>query len=174
MIIVAFILIAMLFVAGAKIVHLMLVSGMGATAACLYVFSTEFRKQRLLIFLDPWQDSLGKGWQIIQSLYAISSGGLFGVGLGQGVQKYMYISEPHNDFILATWAEETGLFGVLLIILFFGIFVWRGIIISMRARDRFRKTSSNWNNVYDWNTSPFKYSGCFFINACYWNIFTIL
>ena len=56
---------------------------------------------------------------------------------GQGVQKYMYISEPHNDFILATWAEEMGLMGVLLIILFFGIFIWRGIIISMRAQDTF-------------------------------------
>ena len=103
----------------------------------MYAFSTDFRRRRLMIFLDPWQDSLGGGWQIIQSLYAISSGGLFGVGLGQGVQKYMYISEPHNDFILATWAEEMGLFGVLFIIILFGIFVWRGISIAMRAQDQY-------------------------------------
>lgn len=164
----------MLFIAGAKIIHLMLVSGMGIAAAAMYVFSTEFRKQRLLIFLDPWQDSLGKGWQIIQSLYALSSGGLFGVGLGQGVQKYMYISEPHNDFILATWAEEMGLFGVLVIILLFGIFVWRGIIISMRAQDRFRKTCCNWNYLNDRNSSIFKYCCCFFFNASYWNFTSIL
>ena len=92
MIIIAFILLSMLLVAGAKIIHLMLISGMGTVAAGMYVFSTEFRKQRLLIFLDPWQDSLGKGWQIIQSLYAISSGGLFGVGLRTRSSKiYVYI-----------------------------------------------------------------------------------
>ena len=92
MLIIAFVLLAMLLIAGAKIIHLMLVSGLGATTACMYVFSTEFRKQRLLIFLDPWQDSLGKGWQIIQSLYAISSGGLFGVGLRTRCSKiHVYI-----------------------------------------------------------------------------------
>lgn len=62
-------------------------------------------------------------------------GGVFGVGLGQGVQKYMYISEPHNDFILATWAEEMGLIGVGLVIILFSIFIWRGVRIAMKARD---------------------------------------
>ena len=62
-------------------------------------------------------------------------GGVFGVGLGQGVQKYMYISEPHNDFILATWAEEMGLIGVGLVIILFTIFIWRGVRIAMKARD---------------------------------------
>ncbi len=90
-----------------------------------------------MLFLDPWQDARGGGWQIIQSLYAISSGGVFGVGLGQGVQKYMYISEPHNDFILATWAEEMGLIGVIFIVILFSVFIWRGISISMRAQDKF-------------------------------------
>jgi cell division protein FtsW len=103
----------------------------------MYAFSTDFRRKRLMIFLDPWQDSLESGWQIIQSLYAITSGGLFGVGLGQGTQKYMYIAEPHNDFILATWAEEMGLIGVLFVIILFGIFIWRGIIIAMRAHDKY-------------------------------------
>ncbi len=91
----------------------------------------------MIIFMDPWQDPLGDGWQIIQSLYAIGSGGLFGVGLGQSTQKYMYIPEPHNDFIFAIWAEEMGLFGVLIIMVLFGIFIWRGIMIAIKAPDLF-------------------------------------
>ncbi len=67
----------------------------------------------------------------------LAQGGLFGVGLGKGVQKYMYIAEPHNDFILATWAEETGLIGVILVILLFAVFIWRGVVISMKAPDMF-------------------------------------
>jgi len=137
MMITAVILFVMVIVAGAKFLHMIPISAAGIAAAGMYAFSTDFRRKRLLMFMDPWQDPLGNGWQIIQSLYAISSGGIFGVGLGQGVQKYMYISEPHNDFILATWAEEMGLIGVFFIILLFGIFVWRGVLISMRAQDRF-------------------------------------
>ncbi|MBR3280431.1 MAG: FtsW/RodA/SpoVE family cell cycle protein [Clostridia bacterium] len=135
MMITAVVLIIMLFIGGAKILHLLLVTGGGIAAAGLYVFSTDFRRRRMLIFMDPWQDSLGSGWQIIQSLYAISSGGLFGSGLGQGIQKYMYISEPQNDFILATWAEEMGLIGVLLIVVLFSIFIWRGVRIATKAQD---------------------------------------
>ena len=135
MMITAVVLIIMLFIGGAKLFHLLLVTGGGIAAAGLYVFSTDFRRKRMLIFLDPWQDTLGSGWQIIQSLYAISSGGLFGSGLGQGIQKYMYISEPQNDFILATWAEEMGLFGVLLIVALFAVFIWRGVRIATKAQD---------------------------------------
>lgn len=137
MMIMAVIFITMLAVGGARWIHLLLISLSGATGVGMFVFSSDFRRRRLLMFLDPWQDSLGSGWQIIQSLYAISSGGVFGVGLGQGVQKYMYISEPQNDFILATWGEEMGLIGVLIIIALFAIFVWRGIIIAMKAQDMF-------------------------------------
>ncbi len=135
MMIIAVIFITMLAVGGARYFHLLLISIAGVAGAGMYVFSSDFRRRRMLMFMDPWQDSLGSGWQIIQSLYAISSGGLFGVGLGQGVQKYMYISEPQNDFILATWGEEMGLVGVLIIIALFAIFVWRGIIIAMKAQD---------------------------------------
>ncbi len=137
MMIIAFVFGVMLLIGGARIFHLFPIMVSGIAAAGMYAFSSPFRRQRLMIFTDPWQDSLGKGWQIIQSLYAIASGGLFGVGLGQGTQKYMYISEPHNDFILATWAEETGLFGVLLIIILFALFIWRGSLIAMRANDKF-------------------------------------
>lgn len=137
MMIIAVILFSMLLIGGVRLFHLFPVVLSGIAAAAMYAFSSPFRRDRLMIFTDPWQDPLGKGWQIIQSLYAISSGGIFGVGLGQGTQKYMYIAEPHNDFILATWAEETGLIGVLLIIVLFALFIWRGSVIAMRANDKF-------------------------------------
>ena len=137
MMITAVIVAVIIFAAGAKIIHLLPIGGVAGAAAFLYAYTSEFRRKRLMIFLDPWQDPQNNGWQIIQSLYAIGSGGLFGVGLGKGVQKYMYIAEPHNDFILSTWAEETGLIGVILVILLFAIFIWRGIVISMKAPDMF-------------------------------------
>ena len=137
MMITAVIVAVIIFTAGAKMLHLLPIGLAGGAAAFLYAYTSEFRRKRLMIFLDPWQDPQGNGWQIIQSLYAISSGGLFGVGLGKGVQKYMYIAEPHNDFILATWAEETGLIGVTLVIILFAIFIWRGIVIAMKAPDMF-------------------------------------
>ena len=136
MMIIAVIFGVMLVVGGARLFHLFPIMVSGIAAAGMYAFSSPFRRQRLMIFLDPWSDR-DAGWQIIQSLYAIASGGLFGVGLGQGTQKYMYIPEPHNDFILATWAEETGLVGVLLIIILFALFIWRGSLIAMRANDKF-------------------------------------
>ena len=77
------------------------------------------------------------GWQIIQSLYAIGSGGLFGVGLGESKQKYLYISEPHNDFIFAVIAEELGFVGCAIVITLFSIFIWRGVVIAMKAPDTF-------------------------------------
>lgn len=96
-----------------------------------------FRLARITSFLDPWQDAQGTGWQIIQSLYAIGSGGLFGVGLGESKQKYLYISEPHNDFIFAVVAEELGFIGCLIVISLFAIFIWRGVVIAMKAPDTF-------------------------------------
>ena len=96
-----------------------------------------YRLERVVSFLDPWKDAQDSGWQIIQSLYAIGSGGLFGVGLGNSKQKYLYISEPHNDFIFAVLAEELGFFGCVIVIALFGIFIWRGILIAMKAPDMF-------------------------------------
>jgi cell division protein FtsW len=92
---------------------------------------------RIQTWLNPWTDITGDGWQIIQSLYAIGSGGLFGAGLGQSKQKYLYLPEPQNDFIFAVLAEELGFIGCLLVIILFLVFIWRGIVISMRAKDTF-------------------------------------
>ena len=87
--------------------------------------------------MNPWADPSDSGWQIIQSLYAIGSGGLFGVGLGNSTQKYLYLPEPQNDFIFAVIAEELGFVGCLAVIILFAVFVWRGTLIAMRAPDMF-------------------------------------
>jgi cell division protein FtsW len=97
----------------------------------------KFRLARLTTFLDPWSDAKGDGWQVIQGLYAIGSGGLFGVGLGQSKQKYLYIPEPHNDFIFAVLAEELGFVGCVFVIALFAIFIWRGILTALRVKDSF-------------------------------------
>ena len=97
----------------------------------------NFRFDRITSFLDPWADQTGDGWQIIQSLYAIGSGGLFGAGLGQSKQKYLYLPFPHNDFIFSVLAEELGFVGCAVVILLFAIFIWRGILIAMKAPDMF-------------------------------------
>ncbi|MBR3152471.1 MAG: putative lipid II flippase FtsW [Clostridia bacterium] len=129
----------LMVMAGTRILHFVFVGVPAAVSGIIGIFTLGegFRLQRLITFLDPWQDMTGSGWQIIQSLYAIGSGGLFGVGLGDSKQKYLYIPEPHNDFIFAVLAEELGFIGCVFVILLFAIFVWRGIVISMNAPDMF-------------------------------------
>ena len=117
--------------------------GIGIIATVLYNISDAFKKQfqyivrRIITFTDPWQDATGDGWQVIQSLYAIGSGGLFGTGLGDSKQKYLYLSEPHNDFIFAVLAEELGFVGCMLVFVLFAVFIWRGVLIAMKAPDMF-------------------------------------
>ena len=93
--------------------------------------------KRITTFIDPWQDKLGDGWQVIQSLYAIGSGGLFGLGLGQSKQKYLYLPEPQNDFIFSVIAEELGFVGCAFVIILFAILIWRGILTAMNAPDMY-------------------------------------
>lgn len=97
-----------------------------------------FRSERIQTWLDIESASLTReGWQINQSLYAIGSGGLFGLGLGNSRQKYLYLPEPQNDFIFAVLAEELGFFGCVIVILLFALFIWRGIVIAMKSQDMF-------------------------------------
>jgi cell division protein FtsW len=96
---------------------------------------TDYMTSRIRSFIDPWSDLQGEGWQTVQSLYAIGSGGIFGRGLGQSMQKFLYIPEPHNDYIFSILAEELGYIGVLAVLLLFLIFIWRGIKIAMNAPD---------------------------------------
>lgn len=115
----------------------------GAVATILYFVNDAFQTRfqyivtRVITFLDPWQDATNTGWQVIQSLYAIGSGGLFGVGLGDSTQKYLYLPEPHNDFIFSVLAEELGFVGCVFVFILFAIFIWRGILIAMKAPDMF-------------------------------------
>ena len=115
-------------------------AGIGGAGLFLIAKITKqgaFRIQRLVTFLNPFADTQGSGWQIIQSLYAIGSGGLFGVGLGNSTQKYLYLPEAHNDFIFSIIAEELGFVGCVVVIALFAIFIWRGILIAMKAPDMF-------------------------------------
>lgn len=99
--------------------------------------SEPYRRQRLLAFLDPWEDPLGSGFQIIQSLIAVGTGGLLGQGIMGGVQKLYFLPYPFTDFIYAVIAEETGLIGATLILLCFCVITWRGLRIAVRAPDQF-------------------------------------
>lgn len=128
----------MMIVAGCKFAQFLAIGcGLGIPGAILLIVKSPYRLQRVVSFLDPWKDATDTGWQVIQSLYAIGSGGLFGVGLGDSKQKYLYIPEPHNDFIFSIIGEELGFIGCTIIIILFAIFIWRGILIAMRAPDMF-------------------------------------
>ena len=99
--------------------------------------SAPYRVQRLVAFLDPWADPRDTGYQVIQSQIAVGTGGLLGQGLMAGVQKLFYLPHPHTDFIYAVIAEETGLLGALVVLLCFGVILWRGLDIAASAPDRF-------------------------------------
>jgi cell division protein FtsW len=105
----------------------------------LYVVlaSEPYRRQRLVSFLDPWADPLGSGFQIIQSLIAVGTGGVLGQGIMGGVQKLFFLPEPFTDFIYAVIAEETGLIGATLVLLCFCVITWRGLRIAVHAPDQF-------------------------------------
>ena len=127
----------MVFAAG---LHYSYVVGtMLAALPVLYVVlvSAPYRRRRLLAFWDPWSDPLGDGFQIIQSLIAVGTGGVVGRGLMEGVQKLFYLPEPHTDFIYAVIGEELGLIGASGVLLCFGIIAWRGMRIAVRAEDTF-------------------------------------
>ena len=110
--------------------------GLG-TIGAFFVFTEEYRYNRILALFNPFKYKQGIGWQIVQSLYAVGSGGLFGLGLGQSRQKYKYLPEAQNDYIYAVICEELGFIGGVLVILLFVLFVWRGISIALNARDKF-------------------------------------
>ena len=127
-----------LFAAGFDVKYFAYISGpvVGAGAIAILLPGLRYRLTRIQIWLDPFSDPTDKGYQIIQGLYALASGGLFGLGLGQSRQK-TFLPEAYNDIIFAIIAEELGMLGAALIILLFAILVWRGIKIAMNAQDQF-------------------------------------
>ena len=128
----------MMIVAGCKFWHFLATGGgIGVPAIIALIVTSPYRLQRVVTFLDPWKDATDTGWQVIQSLYAIGSGGLFGAGLGDSKQKYLYIPEPQNDFIFSILGEELGFIGCVVVIILFAILIWRGVLIAMKAPDMF-------------------------------------
>ena len=128
-----------LFVAGAKIWHFiaLAIPTAGIGYLCItYIENFKYIRDRITGHANPWLDAKDSGFQIIQSLYAIATGGLFGRGIGKSIQKFSYIPEPHNDFIFAIWAEETGFIGVAGVLMLFLILIWRGLKVSMMVKDR--------------------------------------
>lgn len=110
-----------------------------AVALVGLAWQTPYQRARLVAYLDPWSDPLGVGFHLIQSLLAIGSGGIFGEGLGQSMQKLFYLPEGHTDFIFAVWAEETGLIGSCILLGLLALLASRGFRIARRARDPFAK-----------------------------------
>ncbi len=127
----------MLFISGARIKHLLFLVIPVVAGAVLLVLIEPYRMQRLLAFLDPWKSPLEEGYQLIQSYYALGSGGLFGVGLFASRQKYLFLPFAESDFILSVIGEETGLAGVALVMALFMLITVRGIKIAKQAQDRF-------------------------------------
>jgi cell division protein FtsW len=127
----------MVFTAG--ISYRYLIGGVLLTLPALYVIlmSADYRRRRLTAFLDPWADPLGDGFQIIQSLISVGTGGLFGKGLMQGIQKLFYLPEPHTDFIYAVVGEELGLVGTTVVLACFCVIAWRGMRTALLAPDGF-------------------------------------
>ncbi len=131
------IVIVMIFAAGARLSHLggIVLAGVGAVISAIAL--EPYRLSRFMAFRDPWADPQGAGFHIIQGLYAIGSGGLFGLGLGQSKQKFLYLPENHTDFIFAIIGEELGFIGATLVIMLFILFIWRGLKIAITSQDPF-------------------------------------
>ena len=127
----------MIFVGGAKIKHLLALGIPLIGAGVALILAEPYRVRRLFAFVDPWASPLDEGYQLIQSYYALGSGGLFGVGIGNSRQKYLFLPFAESDFILSVIGEETGLMGVLLLVAIFLFIVIKGFIIARRAKDRF-------------------------------------
>ena len=128
---------AVLFVSGIDLKWFIGLGSLAAAGLTAIIFATDYMTARINLWLDPWLDPRGSGYQTIQSLYAIASGGLLGRGLGNSMQKFLYIPEPENDFVFPIVVEELGLVGGLLVLLLFALLILRGYWLALHARDKF-------------------------------------
>jgi cell division protein FtsW len=126
-----------LFVSGFPFTYIFSLFVISTPMFYLMIYLVQYRKERVIAFINPWAYRYGIGYHIIQAFIAFKKGGFLGVGLGNGTQKLSRLPEPHTDFIFAVIAEETGLLGTMLIVLLFGALLWRGIVISTGAQDNF-------------------------------------
>ena len=129
--------VVMMFVGGASLKHLGLLALVAVAGMAVLLLTGDYTSGRIGAWLDPFAQKQGTGWQIVQSLYAIGSGGLLGLGLGQGRQKYMYLPEEHNDYIFAIVCEELGFIGASLILILFALLIIRGYWLALHAKDRY-------------------------------------
>ncbi len=131
--------ITLMIIGGIKLRYVILgaLVGVGGGAIAILTGIVSYGSDRFKYWLDPWADATGLGYQTIQSLLAVGSGGILGRGIGQSRQKYLWVPEPHNDFIFSIVCEELGLIGAMIIILLFCALIWRGFTIAMHAPDKF-------------------------------------
>jgi cell division protein FtsW len=127
----------LLFVGGVRIAYLLAIFSALGCGAYWMIRRADYRIERLMAFVNPWEDPEGIGYQIIHSFLAFGSGGVLGAGLGASKQKLFYLPEPHTDFILSIAAEELGLVGVASIVALFGVLIYRGMQVALRARELF-------------------------------------
>lgn len=127
----------MLFLGGMKFKHFAVIATPVLIALPLMIILEPYRMKRLIAFIDPWANPLSEGYQLIQSYYALGSGGLFGLGYGNSRQKFLFLPFAESDFIFSVIGEELGLLGCIFFLALYVIIVWRGIVIAMRATQRF-------------------------------------
>lgn len=133
------IVVSLLFISGMKISFFIRIGLLGVIGITILILIAPYRLKRILSFLNPWSDPLGSGFQIIQSLYAIVPGGLFGLGLGNSVQKHFYLPEPQTDFIFAIISEEFGFLGIVIVSILFLTIIISSINIALKSKDLFSK-----------------------------------
>jgi cell division protein FtsW len=126
-----------IYTAGARVLHLAMAAAPALVVAAGLLIFVPWRLKRLVTFLDPWADQQGAGFQVVQSLIAIGSGGSNGLGFAQGKQKMLFLPFAHSDFIFAVIGEELGLVGALTVVAVFALFLWRGVRTALLAPDRF-------------------------------------
>ncbi len=129
--------VVLFLVAGARILHFFWLAFPVVGVGVFYIMQNPYQMERIMAFLDPFAYKSDEGFQVVNSLYAIGSGGIFGLGLGQSRQKYLYLPEPQNDFIFAIICEELGLIGALLVLFLFGCLIWKGYRTAIEAPDMF-------------------------------------
>jgi cell division protein FtsW len=126
-----------IYTSGARVLHLAMAAAPALVVAPSLLIFVPWRLKRLITFLDPWADQQGAGFQVVQSLIAIGSGGTNGLGFAQGKQKMLFLPFAHSDFIFAVVGEELGLVGAIAVVAVFALFLWRGVRTALLAPDRF-------------------------------------
>ncbi len=137
--VIAFTAVSMLFAAGMSFKHFMVILALGGVGIAAVISKTQYMMERLEPWIDPWAFAQGKGYQTVNALLALGSGGVFGTGLGRGMQKFGHVPENHTDMIFAIIGEELGLIGTTGVILLFVLFVWRGLSLALHLKDPFSR-----------------------------------